>query len=346
MFALTVIPHKNGSASVDEVSEPALAEGNVLIAAEGCGVCGTDFEILNGDHGALPPGEPRLILGHESIGRVLEAPAGSGLAEGDWVCGIVRRPDPLPCPSCAGGEWDMCQNGEYTEHGIKGVHGFARERYRIDHQFVVRVDPALAECGVLLEPASIVAKAWQQIERIGRRALWQPERVLVTGAGPIGLLAALMGVQRRMSVHVFDQVTSGPKPQLVADLGATYHSGTIESVGSADIVIECTGAPTVAMAAMKAARRNGIVCLTGVSTIGQRLAVDVGGLNRKLVLENNVVFGSVNANRTHYEQGAEALLRADRGWLNRLVTRRVPLRLWREAMEHREDDVKTVITFG
>lgn len=346
MLALTVIPHENGSASLDEVPEPSLADGDVLIAADGCGLCGTDIEILNGDHGALPPGEPRLILGHESIGRVLEAPAGSGLAEGDWVCGIVRRPDPVPCASCAGGEWDMCQNGRYTEHGIKAAHGFARERYRIDQRYVVRVAAALGERGVLLEPASIVAKAWQQIERIGRRALWQPERVLVTGAGPIGLLAALMGVQRQLSVHVFDQVTSGPKPQLVADLGATYHNGVIETAGTADIVIECTGAPTVVMAVMGAARRNGIVCLTGVSSGGRQLPVDAGALNRELVLENKVVFGSVNANRTHYEQGAEALARADRGWLSRLITRRVPLGQWREAMERRTDDVKTVITFA
>jgi threonine dehydrogenase-like Zn-dependent dehydrogenase len=112
------------------------------------------------------------------------------------VVGIVRDPDPEPCPSCAAGEWDMCRNGRYTEHGIKELDGFLRERYRIDPGHVVKVDPALERTGVLLEPTSVVAKAWEHIERIAARAVWNPEVVLVVGAGPIGLLAALLAVQR------------------------------------------------------------------------------------------------------------------------------------------------------
>jgi len=199
---------------------------------------------------------------------------------------------------------------------------------------------------VLLEPASVVAKAWDHIERIGRRAHWEPERVLVTGAGPIGLLAALMAVQRGFEVHVLDRVTEGSKPKLVADLGATYHTGNIEALNAADVVLECTGAPTLVLASMSAARRNGIVCLTGVSSGGRTIPIDAGALNRELVLENNVVFGSVNANRSHYEQGAAALSRADAGWLDRLITRRVPLTRWADALERRPHDVKTVITFS
>jgi threonine dehydrogenase-like Zn-dependent dehydrogenase len=239
----------------------------------------------------------------------------------------------------------MCQNGGYTEHGIKQRHGFATERYRIDARFVVPVDPQLAENGVLLEPASVVAKAWDHIERIGQRAHWDPKRALVTGAGPIGLLAALFAVQRGLDVHVLDRNMEGPKPRLVGDLGATYHRGEIESIGDADVVLECTGAPALVFPAMCAARRNGIVCLTGVSSGGRTLAVDAGALNRALVLENNVVFGSVNANRRHYEQAASALARADARWLERLITRRVPIERWREALERERDDVKTVLTF-
>jgi len=88
--------------------------------------------------------------------------------------GIVRRPDPVPCPACALGEWDMCRNGQYTEHGIKGRHGFARERWRADPDGLVRIDAGLADVGVLLEPTTIVAKAWEQIDRIGRRAFFDP----------------------------------------------------------------------------------------------------------------------------------------------------------------------------
>ncbi|MDQ3364479.1 MAG: glucose 1-dehydrogenase [Myxococcota bacterium] len=345
MLALTVAPGTANAARLDEVPEPDPSLGEVLIEARAVGICGTDREIIRGEHGAPPPGGDRLILGHESLGRVLEAPAGCGLRRGDWVAGIVRQPDPVPCASCAHGAWDMCENGRYVEHGIKELDGFAVERYRLEPRFAVRIDPALAELGVLIEPASVVAKAWDQIDRIGQRAFWAPRRVLVIGAGPIGLLAALLGVQRGFEVHVLDRHTDGPKPQLVADLDATYHTGTIAEAGRADIILECTGVPSLVIDAMFAVRPNGIVCLTGVSAAGKRLPVDAGGLNRELVLENNVVFGSVNANRAHYDQGAAALQRADPQWLERLITRRVPLASWAAALEQRPDDVKTVLTF-
>jgi threonine dehydrogenase-like Zn-dependent dehydrogenase len=284
------------------------------------------------------------VLGHESLGRVLGAPGSSGLRPGDLVVGIVREPDPEPCVSCAAGEWDMCRNGRYTEHGIKQLDGFLRERYRIDSDHVVKLDPALERTGVLLEPTSVVAKAWDHIERIAARAVWRPRVVLVVGAGPIGLLAALLAVQRGLEVHVLDRVTTGPKPALVADLGATYHTGTVaEAVPNADVIVECTGAGEVVLDAIAKAAPDGIVCLTGVSSAGRTLTIDAGALNRELVLENGVVFGTVNANRRHYQAAAAALAKADQQWLERLITRRVPLSRWSDALQRRPDDVKAVV---
>ena len=146
----------------------------MLVQGLQVGLCGTDAEIVSGGYGEAPPGADLLVLGHENLGRVLEAPPGCGLSPGDLVVGIVRRPDPVPCSACAAGEWDMCRNGRYVEHGIKGLHGFARERWRADVGAVVGVDAALADVGVLLEPTTIVAKAWEQIHRIGRRATSEP----------------------------------------------------------------------------------------------------------------------------------------------------------------------------
>ncbi|HRX86341.1 MAG TPA: glucose 1-dehydrogenase [Phycisphaerae bacterium] len=344
MRALTVVPQQKDSARVDDVPAPKPEAGAVLIETLAIGICGTDHEIVSGGYGEAPPGEERLILGHESLGRVLEAPANCGLSAGDLAVGIVRHPDPVPCPNCAAGEWDMCRNGQYTEHGIKGLHGFCTEQYRIEPEFAVRVDAGLERVGVLLEPASVVAKAWEHIERIGGRAVWSPRRLLVTGAGPIGLLAAMMGVQRGLDTHVLDRVTDGLKPQLVRDLGATYHSGSIEEAAQdADIVIECTGVGQLALDAIHNTAHDGITCLTGISSGGRPLQVDARALNREIVLENDVVFGSVNANRRHYEKAAKALAQADEGWLARLITRRVPLDRWAEALAKRGDDVKTVI---
>lgn len=344
MRALRLTPGVANSAAIDDVPEPPPAEGPILVETLAVGVCGTDVEIVAGNYGSPPAGETRLILGHEALGRVLESPAESGLAPGDLAVPIVRRPDPVPCPNCAIGEWDMCRNGKYTEHGIKGLDGFCRERFRTDAGRAVRLDPALARVGVLLEPASVVAKAWEHIEAIGNRARWTPRRVLVTGAGPIGLLAALMGVQRKLDVHVLDRVTTGPKPALVNALGATYHSGDVSrACDGADIIIECTGAAQLVFDAMQSNAPNAIVCLTGLSSGQRRLEVDMTAFNRGMVLENDVVFGSVNANRRHYESAAEVLAAADREWLERVIARRVPLDRWQAALQREPSDVKTII---
>jgi threonine dehydrogenase-like Zn-dependent dehydrogenase len=346
MRALTVTPGIPDSAALREVPDPPDDDGPVLVETLAVGICGTDREIVSGAYGTAPEGADHLVLGHESLGRVLEAPDGSGLSAGDLVVGIVRRPDPVPCPNCAVGEWDMCRNGRYTERGIAGRHGYASERYRIHPEYAVRVDAELDRVGVLLEPTTVVAKAWEHIERIGQRAAWSPRKVLVTGAGPIGLLAALLGVQRGLDVRVLDRVESGPKPDLVRALGASYHTDLSEVDDDADIVVEGTGAAPLIADVMAHNAHNAVVCLTGVSPEGRDLPVDVGGLNRSIVLQNDVVFGSVNANRRHYEQAADALAKADRGWLEKLITRTVPLDRFAEALEGRDGDVKVVLEIG
>jgi threonine dehydrogenase-like Zn-dependent dehydrogenase len=237
----------------------------------------------------------------------------------------------------------MCRNGFYTERGIKQRNGYGSERFRVEPDFLIKLDPALGALGVLLEPASVVAKAWEHTMHIGARSeSWRPRTVLVTGAGPIGLLAALMGVQRGLDVHIFDRAESGPKPKLAFALGATYHVGSLGDVDP-DVVIECTGAGSVILDVVGRTAADGIVCLAGVSSGGHKIRFDIGDLNRTMVLENDMVFGSVNANRRHYRAAAEALARADRRWLSGLISRRVPLERWREAFERRENDIKVVV---
>jgi len=344
MKALTVKPLTAGSARLDDIDEPPLSDGSVLVETLAVGVCGTDIEITSGAYGWAPPGRERLVIGHESLGGVLHAPAGAPVAAGDLVVGIVRRPDPVPCANCAVGEWDFCHNGQYTERGIKQRDGYCSERYRIEPDFVIKLDPGLGRTGVLLEPTSVVAKAWEQVDRIGGRAHWAPTRAVITGAGPIGLLAALIGVQRGMEIHVIDIVTSGLKPELVAALGASYHTGTIEDAcPTPDVVIECTGVSSLVFDAFEHMGPNGILCLTGVSSGGHSINVDAGLLNRSLVLSNQAIAGSVNANRRHYEAAAAALARADKGWLQKVVNRTVTLENFSEALARKPDDVKVVI---
>jgi len=346
MKAITIVPGKANSASLQDVPTPSEADGSIVVRALDLGICGTDFELISAEYGWAPPGSDHLILGHESLGRVEIAPENSGFEKGDLVVGIVRRPDPVPCVGCAAGEWDMCRNGQYTERGIKERNGFGSEQWRIEPAFAVRLDPDMRDVGVLMEPASVLAKAWDHIARIGERAAWKPRTVLITGAGPIGLLGAMMGAQRGLDVHVLDRVQSGPKPKLVHDLGGTYHTGPVKNIGIApDVIIECTGVASLIGECISHLGNDGILCLAGVSSHNQEVNLDLGTINRTMVLENTVIFGSVNANRRHWELAQESLRKADRSWLNRLISRREPLANWQKALERRPDDIKVVVEF-
>lgn len=347
MKALTIIPGQRNSASVQEIPEPPASDGSVLVRALDLGICGTDFELILAEYGWPPPDSDHLVLGHESLGCVEEAPPASGFKKGDLIAGIVRHPDPEPCIACAIGEWDMCRNGEYTERGIKQRNGFGSEWWRVEPAFAVRLDPNLREVGMLLEPTSIVAKAWDHITRIGHRAEWRPRTVLVTGAGPIGLLAAMLGVQRGLEVHVLDRIKEGLKPELVKQLGGTYHTGPVKDIGILpDVTIECTGVASVIAETMTHLASGGILCLAGVSSHGEQPPLDLGAWNRNMVLQNNVIFGSVNANRKHWQMAAEALAKADKAWLGRMVSRREALQDWKQALQRQPDDIKVVIEFA
>ena len=348
MRALTVAPGTANSAQVEDVADPPLSDGAVLVRTVAVGVCGTDREIVSGRYGSAPPGQRRLGIGHESLGIVQAAPAGCGVNAGDLVVGIVRRPDPVPCAACAVGEWDMCRNGRYTERGIKERNGFGAEFFRVEPDFLVKVDPSLGIAGVLLEPTSVVAKAWDHTERIGQRSRsWQPKTLLVTGAGPVGLLAALIGAQRGLEVHVLDHNDNLRKRELVRQLGGTYHSEDLAYLRlKPDILMECSGAPIVVRDVLGRTASAGIVCLVGVTASGHDFAIDIGALNRTMVLNNDTVFGTVNANRRHYEMANEALRRADKAWLHRLITRRELVEQWTQSLERLPDDIKVIVEFS
>jgi threonine dehydrogenase-like Zn-dependent dehydrogenase len=304
-------------------------------------------EIVEGKYGFAPPGRTRLVLGHESLGRVLDPGPQRLFREGDLVVGIVRRPDPVPCPNCAVGEWDMCRNGQYTERGIKEIDGFMSERWRIEPEYAMKVDASLGILGVLLEPTTVVTKAWEQLLAVGQRAFWEPRTVLVTGAGPIGLLAALVGKQHGLEVHVLDRVRSGPKPALVHALGALYHSSALADVGfQPDVIVECTGVGQVISDSLRTVGAGGVVCLTGVGTGGRVTGLPAADLAATMVLRNNVVVGSVNANKRHWYKAGQVLARADPVWLARLITRSESPAHFARALDRQPDDIKVVVQFS
>jgi glucose 1-dehydrogenase len=338
------VPGERETMRVEDVPEPAPEDGALLVRGRLMGVCGTDREIAEGEYGEAPPGDTALIVGHEGLGEVLEAPPGSGFEAGDLVVGIVRRPDPVPCPACAAGEWDMCRNGEYVERGIVRRHGYGSEYWRVEPEFALPIPAELGELGVLLEPTSVLAKAWDQVDRVSQRAFFVRGRALITGAGPIGLLACLLAAQRGYEVHVVDLAVGGPKRDLVEALGAHYHAGDAADVDvDVDAVIECTGIGSVGRSAAQRLVNGGIMCLTGIMSLDPEFDTDATTMNRNMVLNNLVLVGTVNAGRRHWEQAVEALATADPSWLRGMIRRRVPLADWATALDRQPDDIKVVV---
>jgi threonine dehydrogenase-like Zn-dependent dehydrogenase len=199
---------------------------------------------------------------------------------------------------------------------------------------------------VLLEPTTVVTKALEHVVAVGQRAFWEPRTALVTGAGPIGLLAAMLLRSRGLEVHVLDRVDQGPKPDLVRALGARYHAGSASDLKlDPDVVVECTGVGQVVADAIRAVGPGGIVCLTGVGAGGPTIGPAVADVAAAAVLKNNVIVGSVNANKRHWYRAGAALARADRAWLARLVTRRERPEAFATALARQPDDVKVVVQF-
>ncbi|MFO7661260.1 MAG: glucose 1-dehydrogenase [Chloroflexota bacterium] len=346
MKAITVEPKMPGSARYEEFPEPETSEGSVLVEAIAAGVCGTDVEIVEGKYGWAPPGKSRLVLGHESLGRVVDPGPRGSFKAGDLVVGIVRRPDPIPCPNCAVGEWDMCSNGQYTERGIKEIHGFMSQQWRSEPDYLIRIDPSLGILGVLLEPMTVITKALEQVYMAGQRAFWEPRTALVTGAGPIGLLAALRLKANNLEVHVLDRAETGPKPDLVNAMGGTYHAGRVTDLDfEPDVIVECTGVGSVIGDSIQKIGAGGIICLTGIGAGGAATGA-VASVAAQVVLKNNLIVGSVNANKRHWYKAGQNLARSDREWLSRVITRREKPEDFHKALERQPDDVKVIIQFS
>jgi len=220
------------------------------------------------------------------------------------------------------------------------------ERWRIEPEYAIKVDASLGLLGVLLEPMTVITKAIEQVFLAGQRAYWEPKTALVTGAGPIGLLAALRLSVRNLQVHVLDRAETGPKPQIVRDLGATYHTGSALDLDfNPDIVIECTGVGAVIADSIQKVNAGGIICLTGVGAggVAERATADIAAA---AVLKNNVIVGSVNANKRHWYRAGQNLASSDRAWLSRLITRREKPENFQQALKRQPDDIKVVIQFS
>lgn len=329
MQALTVEPGAAHSTHVEQVDEPK-GDGVLLRVLE-VGVCGTDREISEGLYGVAPQGEKRLVLGHESLARVERD--GHGFSKGDLVCATVRR-SCGHCIPCGEGAPDSCLTGDYTEHGITRLDGFACELAVERPEFLVAIPRSLGRLAVLAEPTSICTRGVRHALTIGTRQPWVPKRALVTGAGAVGLLSAMLLRLEGLEVYV---ASLEPSSSIAEALGAKYvstKSTDLADLGSFDIVVEAAGVAQLMLDGLGLLGRSGVCCLLGIDGRPGKVTIDSKVVGSDTVLENRVLFGSVNAHHRDWVAGVEALDQARRefpGALEQLIGLRVPLDRFEEA---------------
>lgn len=357
MKAIAVTPGQKSSARLVEARRPKATGSEVLVKVIRVGIDGTDSEINDGLYGTAPDGENFLILGHESFGVVEKAgPEAGGLKKGDYVVATVRRPCGA-CPACAGGESDMCSTGRFKERGIMGLHGLMAEYYKEVPEFLVKVPAGFREVGVFLEPLSIVEKAVAQLLKIQERMPWSARTALVLGAGSIGLLATMLLRAKGISVCTVARSPRGCLKAKIAeacgavyaDINETSLAGLRPGGAGFDFILEATGSSAVAFEAIGALGTNGVLCLTSITGGGNTLSIPADKTNLELVLGNKLVFGTVNSNRGHFQAGIESLGEFQRLWpglVRRMITRRCGMEDFKDALNRRREDIKTVLEIG
>jgi threonine dehydrogenase-like Zn-dependent dehydrogenase len=355
MNAIVVKPGLEDSIHMRQMPDPKLRPTEVAVKMLRVGLCATDTEINHGVYGEAPPGDEFLILGHENLGVVEEVGKSvKGWKAGDVVVSTVRRPCGK-CPQCRAGESDMCSSGEYTERGIMRRHGFMAEYYVEHPVFLHKIPKGIQDFAVLLEPMSVVQKGIDHAHLLQQRLTgWKPKFGMVLGAGPIGLLAAsVLRVRGLRTLVVGREDANDCRAQIAKRIGAEYLCVANRSlpdvpkdVGYPDIAIEATGAAQVVFDAMEILGRNGVLCLLSVTGGDTVRAEPIDRINQKIVLGNQVVFGSVNASPRHFKQGVKDFVTIDRKWpgvMNRLLTDRIPWTEHRKWFTERGPGIKSTL---
>lgn len=367
MKAIAVTPATKTIALIDQSEPSVVRPTDVKLRMLEAGVCGTDKEICAFEYGTPPLGSDYLVIGHESLGEVVEVgSAVSRVKPGDVVVPMVRRPCPHDdCLACRAGRQDFCFTGDFSERGIKERHGFMAQYVVDDEIYMNPVPRHLADVAVLVEPLTIAEKALIQVWGVQQRLPWGcPQnarkaqaycrRAVVLGAGPVGLLGAMALVNYGFDTCVYArEPLPNPKANVLAMIGARYISAETHSladlaatVGNIDLVYEATGASRLAFDMIQQLGNNGIFIFTGVPGRKGPVEVDTDLMMRNLVLKNQVVFGTVNAGRDAFEGAIRDLAIFSERWpdaVKSLITGRFPMTDYRPLLTGRPTGIKNVI---
>jgi len=249
----------------------------------------------------------------------------------------------------------MCSSGKYTERGIMRRHGYMAQYYAESPAFLNKIPKEIRDFAVLLEPMSVVQKGIDHTFLLQQRLKgWKPKFAMVLGAGPIGLLAAaVLRVRGMRTTVVGREDPTDYRVQIVKAIGAEYVCvankrlpEVPKETGFPDIVIEATGVSRVVFDAMEILGPNGVLCLlsvTGGDTMNEE-PIDL--INQRLVLGNQIVFGSVNANPRHFKQGVKDFVAIDKKWpgvMNKLLTDKIPWQDHKKWFTERRGGVKSTL---
>jgi threonine dehydrogenase-like Zn-dependent dehydrogenase len=370
MKAVAVTPDRKEVGIVEHVSPTIGDDDQVVIKSLDVGICGTDREICTFVYGAPPAGSEFLVLGHESMGEVVEVGSNvRGLKPGDLVVPSVRRPCPHEeCVPCRKGLQDFCSTGDFVERGINQVHGFMTESYVEHEKYLTYVPPELREVAVLVEPLTIAEKGLAQAWTVQKRLPWvlheengRPTgkglRAVVLGAGPIGILGAMKLKAEGFETYVYSRSKApNPKAEIVEAIGVKYISSLehsvedlAEMVGTIDAVYEGIGVSSVAFDVLRVLGLNGIYIFTGIPAPKEPIPVEADLIMRNIVLKNQAVIGTVNADKAAFEAAIRDLgVFMDR-WpdaLKAIITKRYPIDACRGLLLDRATGIKNVISFG
>lgn len=367
MKAIAIIPETTTVHMID-VPEPVIVhDDEIKIKVLRVGICGTDREEVGGGRALAPPHQNELIIGHEVIGRVVEVGKKvTRVSPGDVTVLTVRRGCGT-CVSCLMNRSDMCTTGNFSERGIWKQNGYESEFIVDKEQYAVKIPAALESIGVLTEPMSIVEKAIDEAVRI--QSIRLPDapstpnwlfgrRCLVAGLGPVGLLGALALRLRGAEVYGLDIVDeNSSRPQWLKLIGGHYIDGrkipannVDDMLGYMDLILEAAGIARLDFDLLDALATNGVYVLTGIPGGDRPLQVSGSAMMRTLVLKNQVMVGSVNASRDHFQMAVNDLASASEHWGNiveKLITHRYPYTDFAKAFsEHTPDEIKSIIEWN
>jgi glucose 1-dehydrogenase len=365
--AIAIVPGTAGSRLVERPEPSISTQDEIKVRIIRVGICGTDREEVSGGRAEAPDGQTELVIGHEMFGQVVDAgSAVTRVKAGDYAVFTVRR-GCGECACCLMNRADMCQTGKYRERGIRGLDGYQTEFAVDQEQYIVRVPNELEPVGVLMEPLSVVEKAIDEALRVqivrcpdaATTPDWfQGRRCLVAGLGPVGLLAAMVLQLRGGEVYGLDVVDANTaRPKWLGGIGGTYMDGrevpadqVEKKIGAMDLVLDASGVAELEFNLLDALALNGVYVLTGIPGGDRPLQIPGAELVRQLVLDNQVMVGSVNAARGHFQMAAEDLAQAHLRWgslIAGLITHRYSLDQFAGLMDHHQHDaIKEVIEWA